>query len=97
MHFWVRALALLGGLLRQLRGILCGFTASAWLGTAEARTKLVTIGLSAMAISLVKVLAVRPFSAFPVRLLCRVSRQGLNDGNIADQIRRKVVAMLQVR
>jgi drug/metabolite transporter (DMT)-like permease len=42
----------------QLLGILCGFTAGAWLGAAEAPTKLVTIGLSPMVISLIMVLGV---------------------------------------
>jgi drug/metabolite transporter (DMT)-like permease len=42
----------------QLLGILCGFTAGAWLGAAEAPTKLVSIGLSPMVISLVMVLGV---------------------------------------
>ncbi|HTZ46754.1 MAG TPA: GRP family sugar transporter [Verrucomicrobiae bacterium] len=42
----------------QLLGILCGFTAGAWLGAAEAPTKLVTIGISPMAISLTMVVGV---------------------------------------
>src|ERR1700747_2051249 len=42
----------------QLLGILSGFTAGAWLGAAEAPTKLVTIGLSPMVISLVMVVGV---------------------------------------
>jgi glucose uptake protein GlcU len=42
----------------QLLGILCGFTAGAWLGAAEAPTKLVTIGISPMAISLTMVAGV---------------------------------------
>src|SRR5712664_2533316 len=37
----------------QLLGILSGFTAGAWLGAAEAPTKLVSIGLSPMVISLI--------------------------------------------
>lgn len=39
----------------QALGILCGFTAGAWLGAAEAPTKLVTIGLSPVLVSLVMV------------------------------------------
>src|ERR1700756_4293649 len=39
----------------QLLGILCGFTAGAWLGAAEAPTKLVSIGISPFAISLIMV------------------------------------------
>ena len=39
----------------QALGILCGFAAGAWLGAAEAPTKLVTIGLSPMVVSLVMV------------------------------------------
>lgn len=39
----------------QLLGILSGLTAGAWLGAAEAPTKLVSIGLSPMVISLVMV------------------------------------------
>ena len=42
----------------QLLGILSGFTAGAWLGAAEAPTKLVTIGLSPMVISLIMVIGV---------------------------------------
>src|SRR6266849_5436580 len=42
----------------QLLGILSGFTAGAWLGAAEAPTKLVTIGLSPMVISLIMVVGV---------------------------------------
>src|SRR5882762_7057452 len=42
----------------QLLGILSGLTAGAWLGAAEAPTKLVTIGLSPMVISLVMVVGV---------------------------------------
>jgi glucose uptake protein GlcU len=42
----------------QLLGILCGFTAGAWLGAAEAPTKLVSIGISPMAISLIMVVGV---------------------------------------
>jgi drug/metabolite transporter (DMT)-like permease len=42
----------------QLLGILSGFSAGAWLGAAEAPTKLVTIGLSPMVISLVMVVGV---------------------------------------
>jgi drug/metabolite transporter (DMT)-like permease len=42
----------------QLLGILCGFTAGAWLGAAEAPTKLVTIGISPIVISLVMVAGV---------------------------------------
>ena len=39
----------------QLLGILSGFTAGAWLGAAEAPTKLVSIGLSPLVISLIMV------------------------------------------
>jgi drug/metabolite transporter (DMT)-like permease len=42
----------------QLLGILCGFTAGAWLGAAEAPTKLVSIGISPIVISLVMVTGV---------------------------------------
>lgn len=42
----------------QLLGILSGFTAGAWLGAAEAPTKLVTIGVSPMVISLIMVMGV---------------------------------------
>lgn len=42
----------------RLLGILCGFTAGAWLGAAEAPTKLVTIGISPIAISLIMVVGV---------------------------------------
>ncbi|MDQ1409755.1 MAG: hypothetical protein QOJ41_1490 [Acidobacteriaceae bacterium] len=39
-------------------GVLCGFTAGAWLGTAEAPTKLVSVGVSPLVISLVMVIGV---------------------------------------
>lgn len=39
----------------QLLGLLCGFAAGAWLGAAEAPTKLVTIGISPVVISLIMV------------------------------------------
>ena len=42
----------------QLLGILSGFTAGAWLGAAEAPTKLVAIGISPMVISLIMVTGV---------------------------------------
>jgi drug/metabolite transporter (DMT)-like permease len=42
----------------QVLGILSGFTAGAWLGAAEAPTKLVTIGISPMVISLIMVMGV---------------------------------------
>lgn len=42
----------------QLLGILCGFTAGAWLGAAEAPTKLVTTGISPIVISLIMVVGV---------------------------------------
>jgi glucose uptake protein GlcU len=42
----------------QLLGILSGFTAGAWLGAAEAPTKLVSIGISPIAISLIMVTGV---------------------------------------
>jgi glucose uptake protein GlcU len=46
--------------LRQLQtlGILSGLTAGAWLGAAEAPTKLVTIGISPIIISLIMVIGV---------------------------------------
>ena len=46
--------------LRRLQsvGILCGFGAGAWLGAAEAPTKLVTIGISPFVISLLMVAGV---------------------------------------
>src|SRR6266702_2083213 len=42
----------------QLLGVLCGFAAGAWLGAAEAPTKLVSIGISPMVISLIMVVGV---------------------------------------
>ena len=42
----------------QWLGIFCGFTAAAWLGAAEAPTKLVTLGISPMVISLIMVVGV---------------------------------------
>src|ERR1700756_4719863 len=42
----------------QILGILCGFTAGAWLGAAEAPTKLVSIGISPIVISLIMVIGV---------------------------------------
>jgi glucose uptake protein GlcU len=42
----------------QVLGILCGFTAGAWLGAAEAPTKLVAIGISPIVISLIMVMGV---------------------------------------
>src|SRR6267378_1507255 len=42
----------------QMLGILSGFAAGAWLGAAEAPTKLVSIGISPMVISLVMVIGV---------------------------------------
>src|ERR1700730_5341435 len=42
----------------QLLGILSGFTAGAWLGAAEAPTKLVSIGVSPLVISLLMVVGV---------------------------------------
>jgi drug/metabolite transporter (DMT)-like permease len=42
----------------QVLGILSGFTAGAWLGAAEAPTKLVAIGVSPMVISLIMVIGV---------------------------------------
>ena len=46
--------------LRQLQsvGVLCGFGAGAWLGAAEAPTKLVTIGISPVVVSLLMVVGV---------------------------------------
>ncbi|UCG89132.1 MAG: EamA family transporter [Gemmatimonadota bacterium] len=51
---------LAAGRLRQLQavGVLSGFAAGAWLGAAEAPTKVVTLGISPVAISLVMVLGV---------------------------------------
>src|SRR6184192_913666 len=42
----------------QLLGILSGFSAGAWLGAAEAPTKLVSMGISPIAISLIMVIGV---------------------------------------
>src|SRR5437016_8422994 len=42
----------------QMLGILSGFAAGAWLGAAEAPTKLVSIGISPMVISLIMVIGV---------------------------------------
>src|SRR6185312_724292 len=42
----------------QSVGMLCGLTAGAWLGAAEAPTKLVTLGLSPVVISLSMVIGV---------------------------------------
>ena len=42
----------------QRVGIVCGLTAGAWLGAAEAPTKLVTIGLSPVVVSLAMVIGV---------------------------------------
>jgi glucose uptake protein GlcU len=42
----------------QVLGILCGLTPGAWLGAAEAPTKLVAIGVSPMVISLIMVIGV---------------------------------------
>jgi drug/metabolite transporter (DMT)-like permease len=42
----------------QSLGIACGLTAAAWLGAAEAPTKLVTIGISPVVLSLAMVLGV---------------------------------------
>ena len=46
--------------LRQLQsvGILCGFGAGAWLGAAEAPTKLVTLGIQPVVVSLLMVVGV---------------------------------------
>jgi len=42
----------------QLLGVLSGVTAGAWLGAAEAPTKMVSLGISPVAVSLVMVLGV---------------------------------------
>src|SRR3979411_1890283 len=42
----------------QALGLLCGFAAGAWLGAAEAPTKLVSVGVSPMVVSLIMVLGV---------------------------------------
>ncbi|MGC2670923.1 MAG: GRP family sugar transporter [Candidatus Acidiferrum sp.] len=42
----------------QLVGILCGFGAGAWLGAAEAPTKLVKVGVSPLVVSLLMVVGV---------------------------------------
>ena len=42
----------------QTLGVLCGLTAGAWLGAAEAPTKLVSIGISPIVISLIMVMGV---------------------------------------
>ncbi len=49
-----------GGRLRTLQsiGIFCGLAAGAWLGAAEAPTKLVTIGVSPVVVSLAMVMGV---------------------------------------
>lgn len=46
--------------LRSLQGlgIICGFSAGAWLGAAEAPTKLVTLGISPIVVSLAMVIGV---------------------------------------
>src|SRR5437870_10438655 len=50
----------LSGRLRSLQGlgIICGFAAGAWLGAAEAPTKLVAAGISPMVVSLGMVVGV---------------------------------------
>lgn len=55
-----RPVALDARRLRTLQGVgmLCGLTAGAWLGAAEAPTKLVTLGLSPVVISLSMVIGV---------------------------------------
>src|SRR5262245_21722242 len=49
-----------GGRLRTLQtlGVVCGLAAGAWLGAAEAPTKLVTIGISPVVVSLAMVVGV---------------------------------------
>src|ERR1700683_1826402 len=42
----------------QVVGVLSGFTAGAWLGAAEAPTKLVSVGISPVVISLIMVMGV---------------------------------------
>ncbi|MEK7401894.1 MAG: hypothetical protein AABZ80_05970 [Gemmatimonadota bacterium] len=42
----------------QALGMFCGLTAGAWLGAAEAPTKLVTLGLSPVIVSLAMVIGV---------------------------------------
>jgi drug/metabolite transporter (DMT)-like permease len=42
----------------QFLGVFCGFTAGAWLGAAEAPTKLVSVGISPIVISLIMVTGV---------------------------------------
>jgi len=42
----------------QALGVMCGFAAGAWLGTAEAPTKLVRVGISPELISLLMVVGV---------------------------------------
>ena len=42
----------------QIVGIICGLTAGAWLGAAETPTKLVTLGLSPVVVSLAMVIGV---------------------------------------
>src|SRR5882757_4384600 len=44
--------------LLQLVGLASGFTAGAWLGAAEAPTKMVTLGISPVVISLMMVVGV---------------------------------------
>ncbi|MBI4461546.1 MAG: EamA family transporter [Acidobacteria bacterium] len=60
MHSSVTQTALETSRLRSLQvlGVVCGFTAGAWLGAAEAPTKLVAIGVSPVVISFIMVLGV---------------------------------------
>jgi drug/metabolite transporter (DMT)-like permease len=62
--------------LRQLQsvGVLCGFGAGAWLGAAEAPTKLVTIGISPVVVSLLMVAGVF-LARWSVPALVRGTRQ----------------------
>src|SRR5207245_11539008 len=57
----------------QILGILCGFSAGAWLGAAEAPTKLVKVGVSPVVVSLVMVMGVLLAS---LRVQVVVSRNG---------------------
>ena len=62
----------------QLVGILSGFSAGAWLGAAEAPTKLVKIGISPVVISLLMVVGVF-FARWSVPALLRGTQQMQTD------------------
>jgi drug/metabolite transporter (DMT)-like permease len=64
----------------QALGVLCGFAAGAWLGAAEAPTKLVTVGIAPVVVSLMMVMGV---------FLARWSLPALIQGtaNVRDDVR----------